>query len=174
MLSNTTYSRVSENGTELILLHKETDKELERLPIRQATEEHRNYIISTWVKSYASLNRQTRTAHNGLAWVTDTVKACHGEGKIAERLWQHTRIVTGKEDTYTINGWVCGEPGRLYYAYVPPELRLVGIFSSITKLLHQNDTLECRIPFPYGKRPWLTYNPYCWLSSPQDAAVSLQ
>lgn len=171
MNSRNIYSEVSADGTQLLLRHTESDTVIETLPLIRALPEHKAYIISTWVKSYAGLNRKQRTVLNGSAATVRSEDFTTGEAQIAERLWEKTYVVSGKEDTFTVNGWLCGEKGRVYHAYIPPDLRRMGIFASLCRQV-AGPTFHSRLLWPYNKVEglWMHYNPYCWLPEVRPVA----
>ena len=145
------YARPCEDLS-LELVHRESGKVVEKLPIRLAQEEHRAFILATWVRSYASHARKAvpRSAY------------AEGEAKLAERFWPKTFVVTSPDDDYTIHAWICCEPGHLYHVYVIPELRRKGIADSLVRKLVGGKVQYAR-PWPYDvPRNW-TFNPYLWL-----------
>lgn len=176
MTSKNIYSTLSESGTMLQLRHGETSHVIEELPLIKALPEHKAYIISTWVKSYATFNRKLRTVLNGAASIVRSEDFTIGEAQIAETLWEKTYVVSGKEDTFTINAWVCGEEGRLYNAYVPPALRRMGIFTTVAHKAAGPGPVHTRLMWPYKKVEslWMSYNPYCWLPQVRELAQQSQ
>ena len=46
-----------------------------------------------------------------------------------EEIVSNTRVLTS--DGNTVFAWVCGAPGKLFYVYVVPELRLRGVGSAL-------------------------------------------
>ena len=86
------------------------------LPIVEANDQHRSFIISTWLKSYRGHARR-----QGLQDVYDI-----NEPSIAESRWKDCTVVTD-EDGYTVYAWICGKPGSLWHVYVIPELRMYGL-----------------------------------------------
>lgn len=142
------FARLS-SDMHLELVHRETGKVVERLPVVPATEEHRAFILATWVRSYAS------TARKLLSRAVYTA----GEPRVAERLWPKTFVVTSPDDSYTIHAWVCGEPGKLYHCYVIPQLRRKGIAGALIEGLCGRN-VEIARPWPYEANPRWTLNPY--------------
>jgi hypothetical protein len=122
---NAFFANVS--GTGLELFSRQTKQLLQTLPIVKAGDEHRSFIISTWVKSYESSCRKLAlglAGQPGLRIDHKTYRA--GEAKVAERHWEKSYVVVGENDPYTIHGWVCAEQGKLWHCYIPPALRLSG------------------------------------------------
>jgi hypothetical protein len=121
------YASVSQNG--LKLLSKATDEVLSELPVIPATEQHRAFILATWVRSYESSARKLQLA--GMRIPQDVYRL--GESQLSESKWALCRVVVSKDDEYTIHGWVCGEPGRLWHVYVPPNLRGSGVAKGLVE-----------------------------------------
>lgn len=136
---------LSSSGTGRILLQKE-GKTLEDLPIVKAGPEHRNFILSTWVKSYQS---QARSQGIGAFYE-------ESEPAIAESRWMDCLVVT--DDTgFTVHAWVCGYEGRLWHVYVIPDLRRLRIATRLIE--HACGSLkEYARPWPYGAHGRI--NPY--------------
>jgi GNAT superfamily N-acetyltransferase len=151
MLSNAIVPRLSVSTSPgLSLVHKDTGKVLETLPILPAQETHRNFILATWVKSYAPTARRL---------LSQAVYA-EGETRLAESLWQKSHVLTSKDDDYTIHAWVCGEPGKLYHCYVVPALRHRGVAKALIELAC-GTTLRFAKPSPLAThRPGWTLDPY--------------
>lgn len=143
--------------------------EVETLPIVQATDDHRNFILSTWVRSYEAFARRLSVGPAHQRMSTEAYR--RGEARVAERHWQKTRCVVSGSDHYTIHAWVCGEhgedeaPGKLWHVYVSPVLRRKGVgaglvqdvcgvrFESHKALPHKDFTREC-IWNPYMDMDW--------------------
>jgi hypothetical protein len=102
---------------------------IHELRILPASQEHRNYIISTWVRSYLPTVRKLtiQGPQPGIRMRFDETAFRASESKRAEGLWVHTSVVSGVDDTYSVHAWVAAEPGKLYHVYVPPGLRGIGI-----------------------------------------------
>ena len=129
----------------------EGDLEPVTLPVTKAGQEHRSYILSTWVKSYQPFLRK---------WLPNLDKAAELEGKLAETHWEQTSIVTSPSDEFTIHAWVAGLPGVLHYVYVPPDLRGKGIARALIRHVCGH-TFQYGRPWPFKKAPsGGTYNPY--------------
>ncbi len=123
---NAFYSVVSASGCSLI--SRATGEILETLPIVSATDEHRNYILSTWVKSYETTARTIGIGVPGGPVLRVDQEAFRSrESRIAEREWKKSKVIVAPGDAYTIHGWVCAAPGRLWHVYVPPSLRSCGV-----------------------------------------------
>lgn len=121
------YAKVS-NDT-LTLISKTTDRPLETLQIQKAKNVHRSYIISTWLKSYEQHVRRLRPY--GLSIPASAYRA--GEGHLAEALWSKSHVAVSGSDGYAAHAWVCCIPGKLYHAYVPPDLRLSGLARELVR-----------------------------------------
>lgn len=105
---------LSTDGLPAILLQK-SGVTLETLPIVHATDEHRSFIIGTWVRSYEAHARRQGYRQ---------FYAKH-EPTFAELWWSKCKVVT--DDGYTVHAWVCGNGGVLRHCYVVPELRRIRI-----------------------------------------------
>lgn len=149
-------SQLSSSGTQRIILLKE-GKELESLPILQAENKHRNFILSTWVKSY---ERQARA--QGVGKFYDEY-----EPAIAESRWGDCLVLT--DDTgFTVHAWVCGNNGRLWHVYVIPELRKMRIATNLIK--HACGKLEeYARPWPYSAHARV--NPYLLRTYDKDGII---
>lgn len=121
-------------------------KTLETLPVLQADESHRSYILSTWVKSYESQAR--RQGIRGFY--------SKHEGAVAERLWQDCLVLTD-DSGFTVHAWVCGSSGRLFHCYVVPELRKLRIATRMIELA-TGGLKEYARPWPYSAHARV--NPY--------------
>lgn len=158
------YATVSADG--LTLWSKETDKVIDVLPIIQADERHRSYILSTWVRSYESTVR--RLSVFGMRIRGEDYRA--GETRVAEANWANSKVVTNSEG-FTVHAWVCGTPGRLWHAYVTPELRRSGVASSLVGHV-SGWTYSCHKPWPHQRVPRghsVNYDP--WGCHIQQACV---
>ena len=136
---------LSNDGRPRILLTKE-GKSLESLPIHRAGCDHRNFILSTWVKSYRSAAKDQGILHLYNEY----------EPAIAESRWMDCLVVT--DDTgFTVHAWVCGHDGQLWHVYVVPELRRLRI---ATRLIEHacKGLKEYARPWPYSAHARL--NPY--------------
>lgn len=111
------------------------DKFLGHLNVDLAGQEHRNFILSTWVRSYQNQARK----------FMDKDIYADEEARVAEELWERTWVATSPNDSYVIHGWVCTESNAdtdsLFHAYVPPDLRRHGIATALVNV-------ECRTTKP--------------------------
>jgi GNAT superfamily N-acetyltransferase len=136
---------LSSNGTGRILLVRNGET-LESLPIVRAAPEHRNFILSTWLKSYKTYARA-----QGIGSYYDEY-----EPAIAESRWQDCFVVT--DDTgFTVHAWVCGKNGKLWHVYVIPQLRRLRV---ATRLIEYacGELKEYARPWPYSAHARV--NPY--------------
>ncbi len=138
-------SQLSKSGSPAILLVKDS-KTLETLPIVQATSEHRNFILSTWVRSYES---QARSQGIGPQY------AKH-EPAIAESRWGDCLVVTD-DGGFTVHAWVCAGEGALFHVYVVPELRKLRIATRLIEFA-SGGLKEYARPWPYAAHAKV--NPY--------------
>lgn len=117
----------------------------EQLLLRPAASTDRSFIFATWMRSYRQL--QTHVAYD----------AYHrGQERRVERLWRLTTVACRESAPDTIHAWVCGKPGVLHYAYVPPDLREKGLARTIIAAVCGNPLdFTHRWPFnlPQGWRP---------------------
>lgn len=139
-------SRLSSDGSPRILLVK-GEKTLAELPLLPAAAEHRNFIISTWVKSYEAQARKQGIKDFYLAQ----------EPAIAESRWPFCSVVTD-DSGYTVHGWVCGEGSRLWHCYVVPELRKLRIATRLIEYACPDGLKEYARPWPYSAHARV--NPY--------------
>jgi GNAT superfamily N-acetyltransferase len=133
----------------LELVHRESGSVVETLPLLPATEEHRAFILATWVRSYAATARK----------LVSRAVYTTGEPRIAERLWPKTYVLVSPDDSYTIHAWITCEPGKLYHIYVIPELRRKGIADALIRKL-VGHKVEYAKPWPYDAPKSWTFNPY--------------
>lgn len=149
-------SVLSRDGSPCIKLMRNQDL-LEALPIVAATQEHRSFILSTWVKSYESAARRQSIQKETYAKY---------EPLIAESRWQDCWVVTD-DDGYTVHAWICGYgDGALHHLYVQPKLRRLRMATNL--ILFACGTLKAYArPWPYSAHARL--NPY--LLVPKCACV---
>lgn len=141
-------SVLSSDGTQPTLQLVKDDVVLETLRIIHAEQQHRSFIIGTWVKSYESQARKQG--------VPKDVYAKHEPG-IAESRWDDCWVLTADADGYTVSGWVCGLNGALWHCYVVPELRKLRVATRLIE--HATGGLkEYARPWPYAQHARL--NPY--------------
>jgi hypothetical protein len=122
---NSFYASVSKTSVKLI--SSESGKVLETLEIGPAKDEHRNFIISTWIRSYESELRKAHCYAGAQDFRLDRGSYSAGEGGVAERCWKESQVVTSPTDGYTVHGWICTEGGHVYHIYIPPSLRGIGL-----------------------------------------------
>ncbi len=154
----TFYAKVLNNT--LLLCSQESDKVLESLPIIQAEDQHRSFILSTWVRSYEPFIRRLQVA--GMSIKPEDYRA--GESFKAEQNWQNTKVVVSPDDPYTVHAWVCGrkeEPQpHLWYVYVPPHLRLKGVGRGLVEA-YCGQEYSVSLPWPTQPRNHVvSYNPW--------------
>lgn len=128
------------------LVHLETGEVISTSVITKAEPQHRNFIISTWLKSYRG-----QAKRQGIQELYDA-----NEPGVAESRWQDSLVVTD-DGGFTVYAWVCGQQGSLWHIYIVPELRLHGLSTALINLV-------CGA-LPYLARPWpyrtsLRVNPY--------------
>lgn len=147
------------------LVSKETGKVLQSLPVIKALPEHRNYIISTWVKSYEPTTRRLGVT-GGTPTPIDKESFRAREAGLAERFWQDSFVIVSGDDSFTIHGWINAESsdgngqahGRnektttVRHVYVPPALRHKGIAKGLVQSLATSKYLVSK-PWPAGCHP---------------------
>ncbi|MDD5374441.1 hypothetical protein [Acidithiobacillus sp.] len=142
-----TCARLSTSGSlkTVQLIHRPTGEILQELILRPAKEEHRSFLISTWLKSYRPQARRLGF---------QTQYDIH-EPPIAESRWQDCTVATD-DDGFTVYAWVCGYPSQLFHVYVVPELRNIGVARALI-LDACGERPEHARPWPYKNR---FVNPY--------------
>lgn len=150
----TNFSAVrSKDGSKVELwLTRPEAKLMETLALRPASQEHRSYILATWVQSYKGLaKRQVATKVYEVE-----------EPRLAEKYWQKCLVLGPEDDSFTIHGWVCAVDGVLFQCYVPPELRRIGIASCLIDASCGKKVVIPRAwPFQSPPRGFeFIYNPY--------------
>jgi GNAT superfamily N-acetyltransferase len=144
MSLNGVSSELSSGGSPGIHLVK-GEKVLEELRLMGANQEHRSFILSTWVKSY-----ETQARKQGIK----EFYSKH-EPKLAEKLWDKCIVLTD-DSGYTVHAWVCSINGALYHVYVVPELRKLRV---ATRLIEYAGPLkEYARPWPFAAHARV--NPY--------------
>ena len=128
--------------------------------ITNASLEHRSYIISTWVRSYAKTSKEVRIIRDGYLMSVDKSIYLGNEPRTAEAMWHTSMVLVDGTNDAVAHAWICGELGKLYHCYVPPELRRMGICRSMVSIVCGPEVQHARV-WPHGKQPkgW-TYNPY--------------
>jgi hypothetical protein len=127
------------------------------LPLTKAKGLHKSFILATWVKSYIP-RLKTFLSEPGSIGMEELIRQ---EANVAENLWTKSNVVVSPDSDFTVHAWVCGEPGKLHYVYVPPTLRLKGIATALI-------THVCGSSYQYGRKwppgvkapPDGKYNPY--------------
>ncbi len=142
-----TSARLSTHGMSptLELIHRPTGEILQTLQVRPASQEHRSFIISVWMRSYRPIARRI-----GILQDFD-----RSEPAIAESRWQDCTVVTD-DDGYTVYSWICGYDGLLVHAYTIPELRGIGVVRALTGKVCGPRFSVAR-PWPYKNKH---VNPY--------------
>lgn len=158
------YADVLRNGLDdslsVTLKSVETGRVLETLPVIQARPEHRNYILSTWVKSYEPAVRRLFIGPTPTRIDPRAYRA--GESRLAEQHWAESLVVVSEDDAFTIHGWVCGGGFHLRHVYVPPTLRQAGMGKGLVGAVCGTEYSVSK-PWPGGFQPkdhTCTYNPW--------------
>lgn len=138
-------SRVQDG--KLLVCRSSDPKPLVELSIVQATQEHRSFIISTWVRSYQAEARK---------WMPRDMYNAE-DAAVAERMWDKCHVVTS--DGYTIVAWVCAHNGVLHHCYVIPDMRRKGVCRALTDHL-LGTTVTIARPWPFPKPAGWRYNPF--------------
>ena len=138
-------SVLSSDGLPTILLMKE-GKVLETLRLVQAEQQHRSFILSTWVLSYKN---HAREQGYGPFYATE-------EPKVAESRWQDCWVLTD-DDGFTVYGWVCGNDGKLWHCYVAPSIRKLRVATRMIEFAC-GELKEYARPWPYSAHARV--NPY--------------
>ncbi len=160
------------SSTFLRLIAKGTDKVLQELPIINARAEHRNYIISTWVRSFETMARRMVSSCGASLVHLDPESFRAGESRLAESHWTDSKVIVSPEDGYTIHGWFAIGPsssdsndvpcnnGILRHCYVPPDLRNHGICRVVVEHF-LGKTYKVSKPWPSTpKGHYVVWNPY--------------
>ena len=161
--------------TSLRLKAKGTDRVLQELPIIDAKEEHRNYIISTWVRSFETIARRMVVSSGASLVHLDAAGAKAGESRLSEFHWDKSKVIVSPDDDYTIHGWFSfgvlpggslldtgssGINGLLRHCYVCPSFRGNGICRVVVE--HYLGRAY-RVSKPWPKTPtghYVTWDPY--------------
>lgn len=150
-------AKLSDNGLKLLL--NKDDKTLAELDVGYAQNAHRNFIISTWVKSISPDFGVHRTVHNAM------------EAELAEVNWDKSIVVTSGDDKFTVHAWLCAGvvphilgSTVLLQAYVQPDLRQKGVLKAILERFANGDIVYPRqlpntLTWSSTANKW-TYNPY--------------
>lgn len=136
-----------------------------KLFLVDATKEDRSFIISSWVKSYAQINRKLRIVFNDNSnysltrMASDDVFDAH-HPLIAEAMWCEAKVLKGDLNDHTNYGFIVTEqPSTLHYVYVVHELRRLGLADAMIRL-EIGKYVENTHIWPYGKRESWKFNPY--------------
>lgn len=132
-----------------------------RLLTVPATEDHRSFIIATWVRSGAQLFRRTSVhVGQGIHPIRRTAYI-ENEPGVAERHWQKSTVLIRPDNPAVCHGWLCGWEGVFLNAYIPPELRRLGLFRALSARVCGPGQVEMARPWPHGEPPprW-SYNLY--------------
>ena len=140
-------ARVVQYPIRLELFNQGDQKALVELPILKAREEHRSFILATWIRSYQPVARRFMSR-------TDYLRE---DAAVAESLWRHSHVVSS--DGFAIQAWMCSIGSTLHHCYVVPELRRKGITRALTRLL-VGDRVEVARPWPFPTGPRWSYNPF--------------
>lgn len=163
---------------DFLVLKDDSGEVIAELPILVASDVHRNYIISTWVRSQLGDAQYWRISpvpsHVQLRGLRSTKELYRvGESAVAEAKWKRSRVITNDEGT-VIHGWIAFEPSsystenrqpHLYHVYVPPQLRTHGIARALIKA-YCGDEFTVHKPLPYEfidhvhKDFKITWNPW--------------
>lgn len=144
--------------TTLSLVHKETAEVVQTLQLMPSQMGHRNFILSTWLKSYRPQARK-----DGIAEYYNKY-----EPAIAESRWQDC-FVLSDEDGFAVYAWVCAYPGQLYHVYVIPELRHLGVARRLIEHVAGDGAICYARPWP-GRPKSYRVNPY--LLTPKETYAS--
>lgn len=138
----------SGSKTTLSLVHKETAEVVQTLELTKAAPTHRNFILSTWLKSYRPQARK-----DGIQEYYNTY-----EPAIAESRWQDCHVLSD-ESGFTVYAWVCAYPGQLHHVYVIPELRHIGVARRLIEAIAGDGDITYARPWP-GRPKSYRVNPY--------------
>ncbi len=129
--------------------------------IAPASLEHRSYIISTWVRGGAQLFKRMSLMVGDHRHPIKRTAYLEEEPGIAERHWDSSYILMRTENPSVCHAWLCGSKGVFLNAYVPPELRRMGIFRALSAHVCGPGQVQMARPWPHGNPPerW-HYNPY--------------
>lgn len=116
----------------------------------------RNYILSSWTRSYAGRAREAREYATLDAFYEDY-------GPIVSALLDRSRVLVAalKEDPDIIVGWLAIEDETLHYALVKPRWRKLGVARWMLSELAEvplsyshvtSDALRCPIPAAWAFR----------------------
>lgn len=145
------FAKPSESGSVQLCSTERPDKVLEELKLVPATDEHRNFILSTWVQSYSPVNRDTVYAVAKQVYRVSHQSFVRMEQRVSSFMYDLGRcyVLCTEDDSFTVHGWICGSKGNLHHCYVPPHLRRVGVAKSMIEIVCGNELVFTR-PWPYN------------------------
>lgn len=123
------------------------DTELVLRPIRERDEP---YVMGTWLNSYAEATKGTGRSK------ADYFRS---QRMLCRELLRFVFAAVSDDDDDTIHAWVCGQRGRLHYAYVPLVMRSTDIGVRMIEAVCGEGPLEVTHKLPFMAKGW-TYNPY--------------
>jgi hypothetical protein len=85
----------------------------EPLHLRPIEPRHENYVLETWVKTWRDMWRGSGVPEELIV---------RGVRPIAEGLLRHTIVAVTERSPATVHAWICGEPGAVFFLYLPHEL----------------------------------------------------
>ncbi len=131
------------------------------LPIVQADERHRNYIISTWTRSLRGYPALSCTNGFVSLW-SKSADFMAGEARLAERFWQHSKALVSPDDDFTVYGWVCYLHGcnTVLHCYVAPEFRANGVGRALLEHVAGNEYASQKPPKFIPSGHTVRWNPY--------------
>ena len=136
------------------------------LNIGPSPSSHRNFILSTWVKSWGETNRVTVQTIRGTAYPTRREQFERAQGKVSERLWEHSFSLSSKDNPAVCHGWLCLVGPTLVWAYIPHDLRRMGLFSVLRSFACEDvEGLQLASPWPYSKGIGIPFNPSALLEA---------
>lgn len=122
------------------------------LRIRPGRDEDKNFILSTWLKSYRQLSTSSPvpTGEIYFKWAQDKIKKHLG-----------SFVVACTDDSDQIVGYAVFEDDVLHYVYVKHSLRGFGVANKLLDSIPQCKEFTHFTRFsPFFKRRNLQFNPY--------------
>jgi hypothetical protein len=136
------------------------------LPVsyRQACVDDRNFILSSWLRSYRYSSAATKVPN-------DIYFSERGQEGLCKRLLSncHTVIACDRDEPEQIYGWMCWRPGVLHFTLVKSIYRGHGLLSAMFDVarLGQKEPLVVthytRPASRWRERRTVIYNPYLLL-----------